>query len=220
MKIYTSLIYYLRSIPTLLFGFKDLKEVFFSTLYKSGIVGLKNDYMFHTGGIIDIWAIKEVIFDDCYKVGNKKGKVAIDIGSGIGDFSVLASKKFSKVYAFELDKKRFEMSKKNFKKNNITNVYPLQKEVISLSNIFKSQKITFCDFLKIDCEGAEYKIFKNTSDVILRRVKSFSMEVHFFEENHIYQYKKLKERLKKLGFKVIEKDNPVHSYIAFIFAER
>jgi FkbM family methyltransferase len=50
---------------------------------------------------------------------------------------------------------------------------------VTLQEIFKSNNITKCDFLKIDCEGAEEDIILNTPPEILKQILYISMELHF-----------------------------------------
>jgi len=59
------------------------------------------------------------------------------------------------------------------------------KEVktISLNDIFRVNKINECDFLKMDCEGAEYDIFFNTNHNVLRRINKMFIECHDTEDN-------------------------------------
>tara|TARA_Y100000310_G_scaffold344875_1_gene460187 strand:+ start:7609 stop:8415 length:807 start_codon:yes stop_codon:yes gene_type:complete len=51
-------------------------------------------------------------------------------------------------------------------------------DVISLSLFLKKEKIEKVDFLKMDCEGAEYEILYNLSDSDLEKIKKISMEYH------------------------------------------
>ena len=48
----------------------------------------------------------------------------------------------------------------------------------TLDAIFADQKIEKCDFLKMDCEGAEYEILRNTSPSAFDRIDRVSMEAH------------------------------------------
>ncbi|MDP3790211.1 MAG: FkbM family methyltransferase, partial [Candidatus Omnitrophota bacterium] len=81
----------------------------------------------------------------------------------------------------------------------------IEIDTVSLSDIFDDNGLSHCDFLKMDCEGAEYEILYNTPLEYLKRIKSISMEYHdngdisglasFLEEN---------------GFKVTFKKNKDH----------
>lgn len=48
----------------------------------------------------------------------------------------------------------------------------------TLEEIFRSNTISQCDLLKIDCEGAEYEIVFNASAEILRKIKKINLEYH------------------------------------------
>ena len=73
----------------------------------------------------------------------------------------------------------------------------IEIETTTLKNIFDQNKIKQCDFLKMDCEGAEYEIFYKTPKRYLDRIRSISMEYH--KNGDI---KKLKKFLEKNDFKV------------------
>lgn len=51
-------------------------------------------------------------------------------------------------------------------------------EAISLSTLFTRHGITTCDFLKLDCEGAEYEILFNAPETVIRRIVRVGMEYH------------------------------------------
>jgi len=52
---------------------------------------------------------------------------------------------------------------------------------VTLRDIFEEHRIRRCDFLKIDCEGAEYDILYSSSPDVLERVDQIAMEVHHGE---------------------------------------
>lgn len=49
---------------------------------------------------------------------------------------------------------------------------------LSLSSLFSQRSIDRCDFLKIDCEGAEYEILFSTPKEVLDRVSRIVLEYH------------------------------------------
>ncbi|TDJ53716.1 MAG: FkbM family methyltransferase [Nitrospina sp.] len=49
---------------------------------------------------------------------------------------------------------------------------------VTLEDIFETYGLERYDFLKMDCEGAEYDIFYNCPDGILARIDQIAMEVH------------------------------------------
>jgi FkbM family methyltransferase len=72
-------------------------------------------------------------------------------------------------------------------------------EVISLGKLFERYKIERCDFLKLDCEGAEFEIIWESDPALLKRVSRIVMEYH----DHLstqYTHVELLEKLKSLGY--------------------
>ena len=70
-------------------------------------------------------------------------------------------------------------------------------KTMTLKEVFDKNKIDKCDFLKIDCEGAEYEILYNTPKEYLDKINSITMEYH---ENGDIQ--ELRRFLKKANFNV------------------
>ena len=102
---------------------------------------------------------------------------------------------------------------------------PLEKikvATVTLEEIFNSNKIDHCNFLKIDCEGAEYEILYSTSPEILKRIKTITLESHDYFRDKKGELKKF---LENNGFIVcLEKNNfpetaPV-IWTNLLFAER
>ncbi len=65
----------------------------------------------------------------------------------------------------------------------------------TLTEIFEKNNIDNLRLLKIDCEGSEYEIIKNTPDDILRRIQSIRGEFHEnkeltdeFDNDELYNY--------------------------------
>jgi len=51
-------------------------------------------------------------------------------------------------------------------------------DVITMDQIFSDANIDCCDFLKIDCEGAEYEIIYSISADLFQRIRTITMEHH------------------------------------------
>ena len=70
--------------------------------------------------------------------------------------------------------------------NSIVFDYPTAQRVdvqgISLSDFIRQHNIQQIDFMKLDCEGAEYEIFFECPDEVLSRIKKISAEVHELDE--------------------------------------
>lgn len=58
-------------------------------------------------------------------------------------------------------------------------------EVKTLEEIVRENNLTQIDFLKMDCEGAEYTIIESTPDTILDRIKTISMEFHDLKDENV-----------------------------------
>lgn len=57
-------------------------------------------------------------------------------------------------------------------------------ESVDLNKWIEVNKFTNIDFLKIDCEGAEYEILKGLSDDKFKLIKKISMEYHNIDQNN------------------------------------
>ncbi|MAG26902.1 hypothetical protein CMI47_15290 [Candidatus Pacearchaeota archaeon] len=73
-------------------------------------------------------------------------------------------------------------------------------EAISLQSFLKEYKIKTIDFLKIDCEGAEYEILYNCPKNLLQKIKKISMEYHNLSKEN--NGSALKKFLEENGFAV------------------
>jgi FkbM family methyltransferase len=68
---------------------------------------------------------------------------------------------------------------------------------VTLDSLFSDSRIGRCDFLKMDCEGAEYEILASTSHASFRRIARISVECH---ENRMHE---AVTTLKNAGFEII-----------------
>ncbi|MFC2054169.1 FkbM family methyltransferase [Chloroflexota bacterium] len=91
----------------------------------------KSGIRFKIRGVMDIWTIKETFLDRFYeKFGTPIGDgwTVVDIGAGIGDFSILAGVRHpkNKVFAFEPSRDSYTLLLKNLELNQVKNVrvYP------------------------------------------------------------------------------------------------
>ena len=70
----------------------------------------------------------------------------------------------------------------------------------TLANIFMDEHIERCDFLKIDCEGAEEDILFNAPKGLFPKIKSMTIEWHDNLSKHGFEH--FKEFLEKAGYRV------------------
>jgi len=160
----------------------------------------KNIYYNHPH---DIAAIIESYILDVYTSGNiKKGNTVIDVGAGIGEFSLLASELVGpegKVVAIEPSPDDFVTLKKNLEANSCKNVIPVNKAVSDKKGVvelnFKGREFTCdsesligilgdyninskqIDFIKMDIEGGEKFVIPQSLELI-KNVKFLAMEIH------------------------------------------
>jgi len=220
MKLFSALKYYISSIPTLLGGV-NFYAIPLLLINNKLLLNTKAGLSFYVKALIEIWTIKEVVLDRQYEDHRevRENDIVVDIGAAIGEFSIHAAKNAEIVYAFEMSAESVQRMQDNIKINNCTNINVIQQRVSSLGDIFAEHKIKHCNFLKIDCEGCEYSIFKNVTSAVLDKIEYIAMEVHFFSSEMQEKYKALIEMLRE-KFKVIETPSPVHSNIAFVYAIR
>lgn len=77
----------------------------------------------------------------------------------------------------------------------VTGSKQIQVKSISLQDIFDSNRLERCNFLKIDCEGEEYEIIKSLSSPYFDKISKICIEYHFADTKpHLLQdiTKKLK----------------------------
>lgn len=124
--------YYFRSIWNLLFEFKPRSNILRVFLHlphpeELDIELVRSGILFKTRGAMDIWTIKETFIDRFYEkygVPIRDGWSIIDIGSGLGDFSIFAAANFpgNTIHAFEPTPDSYNLLRENLLINNISNV--------------------------------------------------------------------------------------------------
>lgn len=87
---------------------------------------------------------------------------------------------------------------------------------VTLDQIFSELGLEHCDFLKIDCEGAEYEILFHASEQTLRRIRHVGMEYH--DGVAPYSHEDLIRLFEHNGFNVWIRPNPAHRKLGFLFA--
>jgi FkbM family methyltransferase len=106
----------------------------------------------------------------------------------------------------------------NMVSNSIVADFPdgsnIDVQGIALSDLMKEQNLRQIDFLKLDCEGAEYEILFGCSDDTLARIGKISCEVHALDDDR--NRETLATFLRSKGFEVII--DPAKSHM--IFARR
>ena len=87
----------------------------------------------------------------------------------------------------------------------------------SLLDIFSENNIQECNFLKLDCEGAEYDIINSLPSDFLNKIKKSVIEYHL-ADTHPKLLEQLIKKLRKYSF--IVNTRPLFSDIGFLFANK
>lgn len=147
-------------------------------------------------------AIVEVFFLDIYRTNLiRNGDNVLDLGAGIGDFSLIASKHVNgkgSVIAIEPSPHDFGLLKRNIEENNCKNITAINigvgnkrthKDITYSGRHFRCKVDTLesiyhdfdiknpTDFIKMDIEGAETEVV-STSMHLLDRSRVLSLELH------------------------------------------
>ena len=130
--------YYLYSIIELLTGFKN--PVLILRIFLGGKTQIartvhlrSNGLAFRVRGAMDVWSIKETFLDQFYERCGftiQPGWTVIDVGAGLGDFSLFAAQSSgTHVFALEPFPESFELLAHNVMLNNSGNVTYLPEAV-------------------------------------------------------------------------------------------
>jgi FkbM family methyltransferase len=95
---------------------------------------------------------------------------------------------------------------------------PIRVPAITLSGAFEELQIARCDFLKIDCEGAEYEIVFAADETTLSRIGHIAMEYHDAVTRH--RHEELVRFLEGRGFVVRTRPSLAYHELGFLFASR
>jgi hypothetical protein len=216
----TTVRYYLSSFQSILMNVENWYLIPLLLFLHPLRFTLKNKGTFFADNFMDVWTLKEVLIDDCYKVNTlKKQSTIIDIGAAIGDFSILLSYKADHVISCEFDNNRLLMLRGNIQLAKRKNILIIPEKITTLDSIIASLK-TPCDLLKIDCEGSEYPIFLQSKLSTLKKIKRIVGELHFFNDDMRHDFIRLKQQFKKAGFVLKTWENPVHNSICYFTATR
>ena len=76
-------------------------------------------------------------------------------------------------------------------------------EMNTLENLIKDNNLDKIDFLKMDCEGAEYSILENTPKNIFNKITTISLEFHDLKDKG-FTAQKILDILKENKFKIVK----------------
>jgi len=87
-------------------------------------------------------------------------------------------------------------------KHSSTGADAVTVNIMTLGDLLSEKKIDVCDFLKLDCEGAEYEILYSLPAETLNKIRCIAVECHLFSGNPLHRPEKLKMFLEEKGFDV------------------
>ena len=196
MKALQVMAYYGTSVIKMLVHFKPLGRLLSIFLRASDsqekvLHFRKEPLRFVVRGRMDVWSIKETFLDAFYTrygVSIEDGWRVIDIGAGIGDFSVYAAyqKPGVTVYAYEPYPESYRLLVKNLGKNKIENVQPYNLAVWSGEGPL-NLNISSGEPLKFESHRADH--VQNDPDMLT--VQAVSLE-SILNEHHLEKLDLLK----------------------------
>ena len=130
--------YYALSIGRMMVGFRDfpaiVKTMLAKKLTRPSLVTLQNGVRYLIRGKMDLWSVKEAWLDRFYETYGYQIEPdwnIIDIGGGIGEFTIFASQKAQQghVYAFEPFSSSYQLLINNLELNHVSNCTAIQRAV-------------------------------------------------------------------------------------------
>ena len=245
----SALAYYAASLPALALGIRN-PGVLWSLWRAPGpprVLELRDGTRFWVRTALEAWIVKETCIDRGYERAGgalRRGWRVVDIGAGIGDFAVFASRRTgSVVHTYEPSAASYELLRRNLELNGVDGVTafphavgatrgvrgldvsgepvlsrstagaapaaPGTKQVdgVTLGDVLERLPTGHCDFLKMDCEGAEHEILRGAEPALLEAVDRLCLEYHDFRRAG--EHTEVVARLASLGRSVRLHPSPV-----------
>ena len=113
--------------------------------------------------------------------------------------------------------KNNEIGNSIFRTNNTTESKKINS--FNLDDFVKNNEIEKIDFLKLDCEGAEFEIILNFNKELMKKIKKISAEIH--ENNNTHSLDELVIFLRKNNFEVNTSNmsNDITMKLSMLYAE-
>lgn len=162
---------------------------------------------------------REIIHEKVYRFWRdvKEGDIVVDVGASVGPFTCsIAANNPEKVYCLEPSKNLIETLKKNcseyYKNDELVFVNKAivnsptdeikifggddqQFDTTTFQSFIEDNKIKKINFLKIDCEGGEYSIFRDENMFfLLNNVEFIAMEVHLNWKDYRTKFKNFRDK--------------------------
>lgn len=89
---------------------------------------------------------------------------------------------------------------------------------VTLDQIFADLQLSRCDYLKMDCEGAEYSVFLKSVPAALQRIQRLCLEYH--DNLTQWSHHDLVPFFQEQGFRVRLTPSPAYAHLGLLYAER
>jgi FkbM family methyltransferase len=254
------LVYYVTSLATLRRGVSNW-PVLLRLLRRPAApvtLALRDGTHYAIRSLMDAWIVKETNLDRDYEahgVPLQDGWAIVDIGAGLGDFTVFAARRapHGRLFAYEPAPDSVVLLERNLQLNAIRNVevHPvavasqagaltldvsggvavqyrtvgangaaagrITVRSVALADVLAGLPGGACDFLKMDCEGAEYDLLLGLDDAALGRIRRVCLEYH--EGVTPYSHTDLERRFQEKGWRVQVHPSRVQRELGFLYAE-
>lgn len=164
---------------------------------------------------------REIVHEQVYRFWKdvKEDDIVLDIGASVGAYVVsILNQKPKKVYCVEPSKKLLKTLAKNCSEQTFDyvenplvyinrgivdtegdkiNIFGGESEFIGITfnELIENYSIEKVNFLKIDCEGGEYNIFKDENmDFLLNKVDFIAMEIHLNYDGCREKFKNFRDK--------------------------
>lgn len=159
----------------------------------------------------------ELFQNDCYEhlYPVREGDIVLDLGASIAPFTWKIMDKASKVYAVEPMSELIPCIKQNTEGYDVTiinkalsfengvlemtddciNKFDVREvETTNFKTLLKDNNITKIDYIKTDCEGGEYFLFRDENMEFLKSVRNIVGEFHLRSVPHKIEFRYFRDK--------------------------
>jgi FkbM family methyltransferase len=239
--------YYAHSAVTLTAALRPESWLRMLLWHGQDALTLRNGLRFEVPELLDLLVLKETLFDDVYRLGRLSdgSGLIVDVGAGIGDFTVLAASRFPSAWivACEPNPQTFAVLERNVRRNRLSNVDTRCVAVGTQSTFelgqgrWSAETSTFktggpgfeapavsldeligsrdVELLKIDCEGAELDVLESL-DHGIDQDRRIAVEYH----DHLVEAAgaRVEQLLRAQGFVVLREPDRYDGRIGYVHA--
>lgn len=214
------------------------------------LIDIRNGPKLRIESRLELWVVQETCLLREYERHGclpRNGWKILDIGAGIGDFSLSVLLRYpnTSIVAVEPDRLVAARLRRNLELNGVQTIEVVEAAVGELvpSNVVEKESVLrkaqsnsaeapklvslaellepfsgYCDLIKIDCEGAEFPLLLETPKEVFDQVQRIVVEYHEQPPDRTSSH--LVQHLKRLGFQTFHRANPAHKRLGLLWAIR